>query len=133
MQPLKLANVFSVLAIGTLLCAGGAWLALNSGSFKRPGQMWVTGFLVSEHLYLLDSGEYISAHVGEQGEFARYAGKWSLIHGSIQLTPDMPGQGVRWLRRQEQFGCKGLRAVDSTGKALSASLSEGFYFRPGSC
>lgn len=133
MEPLRLSHVFTAIALGALVCAACAWLAIYSDPLKRPGELWVTGFLVSERLYLQNSKKYISVRVGEQGEFERYFGEWELIDGSIRLTPKEPGQSVRWLRRQQQFGCKGLRAVDSTGKALSASLSKGFYSRPGTC
>ena len=133
MEPLRLSHVFTAIAVGAILCAACAWLAIYSDPLKRPGELWVSGLLVSEHLYLQDSHKYISVRVAEQGEFARHSGTWDLIRGSIRLTPDVPQKKVRWLRRQEQFDCKGLRAVDSTGRALSASFSEGFYFRPGSC
>ena len=133
MEAIRPSHVFTAVALGAILCAGCAWLAIYSDPLKRPGDLWITGLLVSEHLYLQDSHKYISVRVGEQGEFARRAGTWHLAAGSIRLVPDNPGEKIRWLRRQEQFGCKGLRAVDQNGVALSSSLSVGFYARPGSC
>ena len=132
MQPLMLTHVLPIVVIGALLATGIAWLVISADRPTNAEQEWVSEFpFIREHLHLNDSKTYTSIYVGEQGEFARETGTWSMNSGTIELNPDSPKKAVRWLKSYIKFGCKGLRAVDANGVATKTKYE--FFFRPGTC